>query len=271
MVPRPLDNGVSASLAAGRPRPDWRRSAFPAGPRARLLVKAAGSLAGVRRATSPSPARGEVAVSATSGGFCGSPGSYRVHVLYRFDRRVTAHGTWGAAPGRDGSATGADVGGWVAFGTGGAPVRAQVGVSFVGAGGARRNLDAAAPGWSFGRARAAAAATWERELGRVAVTGGSPTERSILDTALYHVLLNPMTLSDADGRYPGFDGAVHRVAAGHRQYTAVPGWDAYRTTVPLLAWLRPDVASDSWARCNGPPTRGAGCPAGRWSRRTPGS
>lgn len=238
-----LDNGVTASLAAAD-RAGLASFSFPAGRRARLLVKAAGGLAGVRSATVGFPGPREVAVSARSGGFCGSPGGYRVHVLYRFDRAVTGRGTWGASAGRDGAVSGPDVGGWVSFGTGGGPVRAQVAVSFVGPAGARRNLDAAAPGWSFARLRDAAGAAWARELGRVTVTGGSDVERGLLDTALYHVLLNPMTLSDADGRYPGFDGAVHRVAPGHRQYTAIPGWDAYRTTVPLLAWLRPDVASD---------------------------
>jgi predicted alpha-1,2-mannosidase len=237
-----LANGVTASLAAAD-RAGLASFTFPAGPRARLLVKAAGGLAGVQRATVSFPSAREVAVSATSGGFCGSPGHYRVHVLYRFDRAVTGRGTWGAAARRTGSVTGADVGGWVAFGTGGT-VRAQVGVSFVDLAGARRNLADAAPGWSVGRLRDAAATVWERELGRVAVTGGSAGERAVLDTALYHVLLHPMTLSDADGRYPGFDGVVHRVASGHRHYTAIPGWDAYRSTVPLLAWLRPDVASD---------------------------
>ncbi len=77
-----LDNGVTASLAAAD-RAGLASFTFPAGPRARLLVKAAGSLAGVQRATVSFPSAREVAVSATSGGFCGSPGHYRVHVLYR--------------------------------------------------------------------------------------------------------------------------------------------------------------------------------------------
>jgi len=148
---------------------------------------------------------------------------------------VSAHRAWaGARPGA-----------WVAFDTAHDPVvRAQVGVSFVDAAGARGNLARARTGWSFRRLRDRAAGAWDRELGRVRTTGGSEAERRVFDTALYHVLLGPMTISDADGRYPGFDGRVHRVPAGRRQYTALSGWDAYRTQLPLLAWLRPDVASD---------------------------
>ena len=239
-----LTNGISVSLAAAD-RGGLATFRFPAGARARLLVKASGGLAGTRRARLAFPSRREVAVTATSGGFCGSPGRYRIHVLVRFDRAVTKRGTWGARPRNNGSVSGPGVGGWVAFGRQGGALRAQIGVSFVDVAGARRNLESARTGWSFARLRDTASAAWARELHRVEVTGGSLREQRLFDTALYHVLLNPMTVSDADGRYPGFDGRVHRVARGHRQYTALPGWDAYRTHLPLLAWLRPDVASDA--------------------------
>lgn len=228
-----LDNGVGVSLAAGL-RAGLAVFEFPDGVPARLLVKASGSLAGARAPRIRFPSRREVAVSVTSGGFCGSPGRYRVHVVLRFDRAMTSHGTWGA-PGP---------GGWVGFGRAGGPVRAQVGVSFVDVAGARANLDDAALGWSFRRARETASAAWQRELGRVEVGGATADQQLLFDTALYHALLHPTLLSDADGRYPGFDGQVHRLRGRARHYTAIPGWDAYRTHMPLLAWLRPDVASD---------------------------
>ena len=239
-----LAGGVSVSLAAGD-RTGLATFRFPAGPQGRLLLKADGSLAGTRRGRLSFPSRNEVSVSVTSGGFCGSPGSYRVHVLLRFDRPVAAHGTWGAVPRRDGSVAGDAVGGWVGFGTRRrSVVRAQVGVSFVDPAGARANLEAETPGWSFARLRDEAGARWARELGRIGTTGGTPVEQVLFRSALYRVLLNPMTVSDADGRYPGFDGVVHRLPPGRRQYSALPGWDAYRTHMPLLAWLRPDVASE---------------------------
>ena len=226
-----LANGVRVRLAAGD-RAGLETFRFPRGARARLLVQADGSLAGTTASHVAFPSRREVAVAVRSGGFCGSPTTYDVHVLLRFDRAVTARRT------REGGA-------WVAFDTSvSRTVRVQVGVSFVDATGARGNLAAERLGWSATAVADAAAAQWARELGRVEATGGAQTERDLLETALYHVLLHPTTLSDADGRYPGFDGRVHRVPAGRRQYTAIPGWDAYRTSLPLLAWLRPDVASD---------------------------
>lgn len=229
-----LDNGVRVALAAAD-RSGLATYTFPAGARARLLIKAAGGLVGTERARVRFPSRREVAVVARARGFCGAPSSYDVHVLLRFDRAVTGRRSW----------SGDRPGAWVAFDTDDDPVvHVQVAVSFVDATGARRNLDTSSTGWSFTRLREAAGSAWDRELGRVRATGGSLTDRRLLDTALYHVLLNPMTVSDADRRYPGFDGLVHRVSPGRRQYTALPGWDAYRTTLPLLAWLRPDVASD---------------------------
>ncbi|WP_121252158.1 GH92 family glycosyl hydrolase [Nocardioides ferulae] len=227
-----LGNGVRVRLAAAE-RAGLVSFRFPRGERARVLVKAAGSLAGTSATRVRFPSDREVAVTATSGGFCGSPTTYTVHVLVRFDRPFAHRGTWGGvAPGA-----------WVGFGTR-RTVRAQIGVSFVDARGARRNLDDARPGWSHQRLRARAAEVWRGELGRVRTTGGSAEERRVLDSALYRVLLSPMLLSDADGHYPGFDGVVHRVPRGRRHYTAISGWDAYRTHLPLLAWLRPDVASD---------------------------
>ena len=227
-----LGNGIGVSLAAGE-RTGLAVLSFPRGRQARLLVKGGDALAGSRGTRVSFPSRREVAVSTTSKGFCGSAGSYRVHVLLRLDRPMVAHGRW----------VGDRPGGWVTLDQAGGTSKVQVGVSFVGPAGARRNLDAERPGWSFADLRGRAAATWTRELDRVSTSGGTAIERTLLDTALYHALLHPTLVSDVDGRYPGFDGKVHRLARGERHYSAVAGWDAYRTQLPLLAWLRPDIAS----------------------------
>ncbi|MCR6033508.1 hypothetical protein GGQ22_19020 [Nocardioides sp. zg-579] len=226
-----LAGGVTVSLAADD-RSGLAAYRFPRGARPWLLVQADGSLAGTRSTRVRLPSRREVVVRATSGGFCGTPTTYDVHVRLRLDRpAVEVRRRAGGVALRFDLAAGRTV-------------RAQVAVSFVDAAGARRNLEADAPGWSVPRLRTEAERAWAGELGRVRATGGTAEQRTTLRTALYHVLLHPTTVSDADGRYPGFDGRVHRVASGHRRYTAATAWDAYRTHTPLLAWLRPDVASD---------------------------
>ncbi|MDN4172773.1 GH92 family glycosyl hydrolase [Nocardioides sp. SOB77] len=226
-----LGNGVTATLAADD-RSGLAAYRFPRGASPWLLVKADGSLAGTRSTRVRLPSRRDVVVRATSGGFCGSSTTYDVHVRLRLDQPAAAVRRWpgGVALRFDASR--------------GRTVRAQVAVSFVDAAGARRNLESDDPGWSVERLRAEATRAWTTELERVTATGSTAEQRTTLRSALYHVLLHPTTVSDADGRYPGFDGRVHRVAAGHRRYTAATAWDAYRTHTPLLAWLRPDVASD---------------------------
>jgi predicted alpha-1,2-mannosidase len=230
-----LANGVSASMAADD-HSGVLRFAFAGTGRARVLVKADGSLAGTTSSSVRILNRREVAVRATSGGFCGSPNSYRVYVLLRFDEPFGRHGTW---RGGEGAGQG---GAWVNVDKD-RVARIQVGVSFVNIRGARTNLEADDPGWSVPRLGTEATGVWDDALDRVRTRGGTAVERRLFDTALYRVFQHPSTISDADGRYPGFDGKVHRLRHGERQLSAISGWDYYRTQAPLLAWIRPDVAA----------------------------
>ncbi|HBK45311.1 MAG TPA: alpha-mannosidase, partial [Xanthomonadaceae bacterium] len=61
--------------------------------------------------------------------------------------------------------------------------------------------------------------------------------------ALYHALLQPMTGSDADGRYRGYDDAIHR-AEGWTYYEYFSLWDTYRSQNQWLALTQPEVARD---------------------------
>ncbi|WP_395694319.1 GH92 family glycosyl hydrolase [Nocardioides sp.] len=215
-----LRDGIAVDLAATT-RAGLLRLSYPDRHDAFVLVRSPGG------ATVSSDH--ELTVRAHGGGFCGSPTDYVVHVVYRFDRPFTTHGSW---PG----------GAWVGFGP--EPlVHAQVAVSYVDAAGARANLDRERPGWSVPLLAERADAAWETELGRIEVDGSDATARRVFRTALYHVLVAPTPVSDVDGRYPGFDGRVHRLPDGELQLSSVSGWDVYRTEVPLLALLRPDVAS----------------------------
>ncbi|MCX4747970.1 lectin [Kitasatospora sp. NBC_01287] len=127
----------------------------------------------------------------------------------------------------------------------GAPVTARVGISFTSADGARANLDAEQPGRpGLDQVRDTVRGSWNDLLGRIAVAGGTTEQLRVLYTALYHSLLHPSVLSDADGGYPGFDGRPHRVEPGRVQYADFSGWDVYRSEVQLIALLAPKEASD---------------------------
>lgn len=176
--------------------------------------------------------------------FCGGK-SYTTYFTTKFDKPFKSSGTWsptGGTPGSRESSGGAGLrGAWLTFG-GGGQVTATTAISQVDAQGARVNL-AAEHIRSFDAAKADAQRTWRRELSSVDIKGGTPDDRTVFYTSLYHTLLQPLTANDADGRYYGFDKKVHR-AIGWTYYDFFSLWDTYRTQNQLLALLRPDRAKD---------------------------
>jgi predicted alpha-1,2-mannosidase len=113
----------------------------------------------------------------------------------------------------------------------------------VDAAGAANNL-AAEGASSFDEIRQAAHDAWNNRLHGIDVQGGFGDQRGTFYTCLYHALLMPTTFDDVDGRYLGFDGAVHQVPAHAHHYTDLSLWDTYRTQTPLLTLAAPDVAHD---------------------------
>jgi predicted alpha-1,2-mannosidase len=122
-------------------------------------------------------------------------------------------------------------------------VMAQVAISSVDPAGARRNFDAEFNGWDFDAVRMTAAELWADELDCIKVQGGSPTERRIFYSALYHLSISPTLHSDVDGRYRGSDYKVHK-AEGYDGYTLFSLWDTFRTRHPLETILRPSRNSE---------------------------
>jgi predicted alpha-1,2-mannosidase len=168
-------------------------------------------------------------------------GRYPVHFVAEFSRPFTAHGTWQndqlTPDGRERTGTG--VGGWVTFDTTTArEVTMKVGISFVDIEGARRNLATEAPGWDFDAVRTEARSAWNTQLNRIRVSGGTDLDRTAFYTALYHASLHPNVFNDVDGRYRGFDDAVH-VASGRQHYANFASWDTYKAHNQLTATLTP--------------------------------
>jgi predicted alpha-1,2-mannosidase len=95
----------------------------------------------------------------------------------------------------------------------------------------------------FKEVRENAHATWNSELGRVDVTGGTYAQRVNFYTALYHSLIEPNVFSDVNGQYYGMDGKIH-TAQGRTEYTNLSLWDTYRTQQELLDLIAPGVARD---------------------------
>ncbi len=266
-----LGNGVDVALAAGM-RAGVATFAFPAGKPAAVLVRTSDSEVGSSAAASSIDlASGTVTGSVTSGNFCGYIGSpdktfedkrpyYTLHFAVHFDVTPTAHGAWHdtvLTPDATASEGGTGFGpkGFPEAGHGsgvylvfppGSTVHLRIGISYVSLRNAESNLQGEAPAHTTTEAMAARArAAWNRRLSQISLGGGTPEERTVFRTALFHALQTPTTYSDANGQYTGMDHQVHQVSPGqHAQYANFSGWDVYRSQFGLLTWLDPALGSD---------------------------
>lgn len=122
-------------------------------------------------------------------------------------------------------------------------VELTVGISFVDQEGAKNNLDVETTGHTFETFYAAVNAAWANLLGVVEPVFDTPAEEVLFFTALYHTALMPTVFSDADGRYLGFDHAVHSADWGD-YYTDFSLWDTFRVPHPLYVLLWPERQLD---------------------------
>ncbi|WP_405930712.1 GH92 family glycosyl hydrolase [Streptomyces sp. NBC_00827] len=263
-----LASGVTADLTATT-RTGSGRFTYPADKPASLLIRTANSEVGSTTSdVKIDPATRTVSGSVTSGNFCGyldPEGQRAYYTLYftaHFDRDFKTTGTWQndklspgtteASGGTGGFGAGGrpvagkGAGGYVEFEPGAGPVNVKVGISYVSQAGAKANLAAENPPTrTFADVQDAAHRAWRDELDAIKVGGGTDADRTTFYTALYHALLHPNVISDADRRYRGSDEKVHAVSKGHKaQYGTFSGWDVYRSQVQLLTLLSPDTGSD---------------------------
>jgi len=96
----------------------------------------------------------------------------------------------------------------------GEQVLMKVALSSVSAEGARKNLEAELNHWDFDRVRKEAQNSWNKELSKIEVKGGTPAQMTNFYTALYHTMIQPNIYQDVDGTYRGMDGKVRKLEAG---------------------------------------------------------
>jgi len=262
-----LDNGVTADLTAAL-HSGAARFSFPADKPANVLVRASDSEVGSENASVVvDKANRRISGSVTSGNFCGyidkadRHSYYTIHYVIEFDQPFASTGTWkdtavtkGGTKSEGGSgygekgfpAEGKGSGAWVGFARGTKDVNLRVGISYVSAANAQANLDAEVPkGTSFDTVRDNAVAAWNKQLSRIDIEGGTPDQRTVFYTALYHASMTPNVFSDTNGEYMGFDQQVHKVSGTQKaQYANFSGWDVYRSQLPLVTWLDPKTGSD---------------------------
>ena len=112
------------------------------------------------------------------------------------------------------------------FGPGGGTVLVKAALSAWSVEGARKNLAAEMPDWNFDRVQSAARDAWEKRLACMDVSGGTPDQRTVFRTALYHLFYQPNDIADA-----GDDPF----------YAELSTWDTFRAAHPLYTLIAPDI------------------------------
>jgi predicted alpha-1,2-mannosidase len=173
-----------------------------------------------------------------------------------FDHPFTRHGVWEIPENAQGRALAAQsttiaaetvsragnhVGAYAGFSTkAGEAVTVRVGVSLISQEQARLNLKQDMPEADFARIVGRAKATWERQLAKIDVTGGTEAQRRTFYTAMYHAVQFPHMLQEIDSsgkevHWSPYDGEVHP----GEMFADNGFWDTFRAQFPLLALLEP--------------------------------
>lgn len=240
------DYGITAELAATT-RTGTQRYTYPATEQANVFVYAGRALKEVLDSTLTVIDDRTIEVTMTGQGFCQDTEPYTVHAVTQFDRPFASATVFSGdafeAAGVTTTTGAGNRGVAVTFDTTeDADVEVTTGLSWVDVDGARANL-VAEGGLGLDETRAATYDAWNQWLSRIDVGGGTETQQRTFYSSLYRALLSPNTGSDVDGRYTGWDQAIH-TADDFTYYQTWSLWDTYRTQQHLLSLIAPEQMTD---------------------------
>lgn len=138
----------------------------------------------------------------------------------------------------------------LSFGKDGGQVTAVVSVSVVGYEGAVANLmheDSGRP-FDFDAIRSETSNKWNELLSKIAVKGGTRSQKRSFYTALYHTAIVPNVTSDVNNFYRRQDGNVSAVPWG-KYYSTLSLWDTFRAWLPLSSLVFPEQLHDIAYSC----------------------
>lgn len=125
----------------------------------------------------------------------------------------------------------------------GEQIEVQMGISYVSIENAWENLNAEQPEFNFEKVRQDARDMWNDALSTIQVTGGTPDQRTIFYSAMYHLQIHPNILQDVNGEYPMMESDGIGKTDGDR-YTVFSLWDTYRNVHILNTLIYPDRQLD---------------------------
>ena len=95
---------------------------------------------------------------------------------------------------------------------------------------------------AFDSAHAKARAAWAELFDRVEVSGGTPKQRALFYSTLYHSFASPRVVARKGEHYIDARGQLQ--VAAYDLYSPVPYWDTGRNQITLLMLLEPKVVQD---------------------------
>ncbi len=234
--------GIKAELTASE-QAAFYRFTFPASPHAHLVLSlrrdAEITVLGNNAVEGSQRVAGRGAPRAITGG------ETREYFYAEFSQPFAAYQTWqNEVLSHSAKQTGDHIGFVTDTATtGGEQIQLRVGLSYISAEQARRNLEREIPGWTFDRVKSQTRDLWNHALDGIRTVGGTERQRTIFYTALYRSF-GRMTDITEDGRYfSGYDHAVHD-AQGHDFYVDDGLWDTFRSLHPLQLLLDPNRQQD---------------------------
>ena len=122
------------------------------------------------------------------------------------------------------------------------PLTVKCAISYVDIDGARKNFLTESENIDFDTMAENALQKWEDVFSCIKVSGTDEVDLKLFYTCLYHVLLDPRTMADVDGRFV-INYEIFK-DSDYKQRTVFSGWDVYRSEFPLLSIIRPDMVRD---------------------------
>jgi len=107
---------------------------------------------------------------------------------------------------------------------------------------ARENMKAELNGWDFNKVVQQSSDQWEKELRKIKIEG-TPVQKEIFYTGLYHAFTQPNNMADVNGDYQASDLSIKN-AADKKHYSTFSLWDTFRAAHPLYTLVQPERTAD---------------------------
>ncbi|TKG94102.1 glycoside hydrolase family 92 protein [Puteibacter caeruleilacunae] len=181
----------------------------------------------------------------TSNNHGGVPDNFKNYFVIQFDKDFADFGVWNNDEVKKGKKTkeGKHAGAYIQFATkANEEVHARIASSFISFDQAKLNLKREIGDKAFDQVKAEAADTWNKELNRFKVEGGSVAQQKNFYTALYRTMLFPRKFWEVNAQneivhYSPYNGEV---LPGY-MYTDNGFWDTFRAVFPFFTVFYPEL------------------------------